>query len=1314
MSKPTYEELEKRVKELEKSNSKYKQSDERLLNSFIEQNPFPTWISDKKGIMILANPALKKVLNLTDEQLIGKYNVFNDPQVEEQGLIQVIRDTLEKGKTSDFVLVWDGYNVADVNLEGSNKVDVEGTIFPIFDNDGKVTNAVITYKEVSERKKAEEALKKSEEKFRALVETSSDIIWEVNQDGKFTYISPNVKDIWGYEKKEVIGKTPFDFVIADELESMLKMFQEEVNSAKPFSSYENKYLHKDGRHVVIETSGSPVLDGKGNLQGYRGVNRDITERKIAEKALKEGEEKFRLLFENAPLGYQSLDEEGNFIEVNNAWLETLGYAYDEVIGHNFSEFIADDFREVFIENFPKFKKIGYILGIEFEMVKKDGTEVLVSFYGRIGHDESGEFRQTHCILKDITAQRIAEEKLIKSEEKFRNVLENSYNVIYSFNLETGTYDYLSPSAEKIYGYTPEEIIEGGLKKSISRFHPEDVMKIDNHLKQLLSKELVDFSPTVEYRFKHPELGYRWISDTRAVIFDDDNNPVSLIGNSSDITDRKIAEEALIKERNTLHVLINTIPYPIYFKDTEGKFIECNDSNIKNLSYASGRKDLKKTDVLGRTDHDFLPRDLADRFREDEKRIILGEKTQINELYTNKERSEYSLNTKIPFADSEGKTIGLVCINHNITEQKKAEEELQIQKTYFEELLNNSPEAVVLHDNEGKILLFNNEFLSLYGFEKNEVLGNSIDEIIVPENLYSEGISLTKALSEGKRIDVDTIRKQKNGKLIDVSLLGAPVSSNKKQIGNYCIYRDITERKKSEKELRESEKRLRTAIIVAPFPIMIHTDNGKVLQISNIWTELTGYTIEDIPTIQAWSENAYQQKHKETGTYITTLFDEIFESGKIRKEGEFEIHTKDNRIVIWDFSSAPLGKLPDNRRLMLTMAVDVTERKNAENEKKQLEHQLFQSQKLESIGRLAGGIAHDFNNILTGIMGYADLLKMKFPDITSIEGKAADVIYKGSERAAGLTSQLLGFARKGKYNPVVMNINEQIKETIRVSEMIFEKNINVKYDLEEKIHKIEADVNQIGQVLTNLIVNAKDAMPKGGELSFKTEKVYLDEEYVRIYQYLKPGDYVKLNVSDTGTGMPKVVKDSIFEPFYTTKGEGKGTGLGLAMVFGIMKNHGGHINVYSEPDEGTTFTLYFPASEKKILKTVKNENIIKGIATILIIDDEEHVRELSKSLLEKMGYIVFSAENGKKGLEIYKEKKKNIDLVLLDIIMPEMSGEETFKRLISYDPDIKVLIISGFSKEEKAMEMLNGGAMGFIQKPFNAADLSLAINKAVKG
>ncbi|MFC1514089.1 response regulator [candidate division KSB1 bacterium] len=400
------------------------------------------------------------------------------------------------------------------------------------------------------------------------------------------------------------------------------------------------------------------------------------------------------------------------------------------------------------------------------------------------------------------------------------------------------------------------------------------------------------------------------------------------------------------------------------------------------------------------------------------------------------------------------------------------------------------------------------------------------------------------------------------------------------------------------------------------------------------------------------------------------------------------------------------------KIFASRAAAELERFMYDNQKKILEEQLFHAQKMESIGRLAGGIAHDFNNILTGIMGYSEFLKMQYPDVSTSEGQAAEVIFNNAERAAHLTKQLLGFARGGKYNPKPVNINELIIETINVSEKIFEKNIKVEYGFDDNIRTIEADKHQIEQVLTNLIINAKDAMPNGGILHFVTENVFINEEYSKIYPEIIPNNYIKLSITDTGIGIAKELIDNIFEPFFTTKGEGEGTGLGLATVYGIVKNHGGYIKVYSELNEGTCFSLFFPVSEKNIEKKEADIPLIKGDAKILVVDDEDFVRDLTVRMLKQLGYSVITAKNGIEAVKIYKDESESIDLVILDMIMPEMSGKETYAALKKIDPDIKVILSSGFSRHDKAAEIINEGGLGFIQKPFRILDLSTAIDKAL--
>lgn len=517
------------------------------------------------------------------------------------------------------------------------------------------------------------------------------------------------------------------------------------------------------------------------------------------------------------------------------------------------------------------------------------------------------------------------------------------------------------------------------------------------------------------------------------------------------------------------------------------------------------------------------------------------------------------------------------------------------------------------------------------------------------------------------------------------------------LGSFGIARDITEKKKTEAAIRESEEKYKILFEMESDAIaVIEIKTGNILEVNKSFIELYGYSREEVLKMK---NSDFAAEQEETKKATQKKLNKVLVRYHRKKDGTvFPVEINAN---IFNYRG---------REVHIATIRDITERIESGKDLEKMKERLFQTQKMESIGRLAGGIAHDFNNILVGIMGYAELLKMQYNDQSTSEGKAAEFIIEGTKRAADLTRQLIGFAREGKYNPVVLNINSLIKETVKVSEKIFEKRIIVDFRLEKNISNIEADKNQLEQLFTNLFINAKDAMPNGGQIIITTENVFFDEMYSTQYFDISAGHYIKISVTDNGIGMSEEIRKQIFEPFYTTKEAC--TGLGLAMVYGIVKNHNGYIKVYSETGYGTTFTLYFSASENDITITEDDFNIKKGSSTILIADDEESVIELTKDMLSALGYEVIITMSSKEAVEIYRDKKENIDLVILDMIMSDKSGNEVFKELKEINPDVKVLLSSGYSKNGKASEILNHGALGFIQKPYSMQELSEAVFKAL--
>jgi nitrogen-specific signal transduction histidine kinase/CheY-like chemotaxis protein len=392
---------------------------------------------------------------------------------------------------------------------------------------------------------------------------------------------------------------------------------------------------------------------------------------------------------------------------------------------------------------------------------------------------------------------------------------------------------------------------------------------------------------------------------------------------------------------------------------------------------------------------------------------------------------------------------------------------------------------------------------------------------------------------------------------------------------------------------------------------------------------------------------------------------------------------------------------------------VSERKEAEAEKKKLEIQVQQVQKMESIGTLAGGIAHDFNNILMGIQGNASLMALKTDVSHPGYGKIKNIetyVENGTE----LTRQLLGFARRGKYHATTTDINDVIEKSASMFGRT-KKEIRIQTDLVPEIWTVEVDRGQIEQALLNLYVNAWQAMPEGGSLNLKTENIILGADFINKQPYkVEAGDYIKIIVTDTGIGIDKETQARIFEPFFTTKEMGRGTGLGLASVYGIIKNHGGYINVYSEIGQGTTFTIYLPASTKTITPEIETvtPTAVTGNGIILLIDDEKMIIDVGQELLQELGYDVLTAKSGQEAIEIYSQQAAQVDLVIMDLIMPGMSGGETYDRLKKINTDVKVLLSSGYSINGQAAKILERGCDGFIQKPFNLNQLSEKIQSII--
>jgi len=465
------------------------------------------------------------------------------------------------------------------------------------------------------------------------------------------------------------------------------------------------------------------------------------------------------------------------------------------------------------------------------------------------------------------------------------------------------------------------------------------------------------------------------------------------------------------------------------------------------------------------------------------------------------------------------------------------------------------------------------------------------------------------------------------------------------------------------------------------------------------------------TPELLARHAAELMAPESGERLREAFGRLRASGEPQSLADCVVHRTEGSERRLELSLSLIADEEGQATGYRGVVRDVTDRLFAEEERKKLEVQLQAAQKMEAIGTLAGGIAHDFNNILMGIQGNASLLEMRLPEghpgLEKVKNIEAYV-----ESGTELSRQLLGFARRGRVDVRATDLNAVIEKTAGLFART-RKDIRVHVRLSPDLPAVEADRGQIEQVLMNLCVNAVQAMPEGGDLTLATEPVTLDETYSKPYQ-VNPGRYVKVSVTDTGVGIEKKNLGRIFEPFFTTKEMGRGTGLGLASAYGIIKGHGGHINVYSEVGRGTTFNFYLPASSQAAErgKPARGPDIRRGFGTVLLVDDEESILQIAGEMLRELGYTVIAARSGAEAVAAFSGRSKEIAAVVLDMVMPGMSGGEVFERLRAIDPGVKVLLASGFSLNGQAGEILARGCRGFIQKPFNLEILSQKLSEIV--
>jgi PAS domain S-box-containing protein len=646
----------------------------------------------------------------------------------------------------------------------------------------------------------------------------------------------------------------------------------------------------------------------------------------------------------------------------------------------------------------------------------------------------------------------------------------------------------------------------------------------------------------------------------------------------------------------------------------------------------------------------------------------------------------------PLSDWRGRLMSRIIVLRDISERKRSEEALKENNRRQSMILDAIPDMIYEMDLKGNILYANRFARETMGLRDNDFNGLKLLDFLTQDGV-KQANAITKQLMSGKDSLPSSLYHLRT---LDQRIV--PIESQARLLTNTngnCtvlgVARDITERYQAEKLLRESEEKYRTLFEESKDVLFIAAPEGRLLDMNAAGVELFGYSSkEEILQINIANDLYVNPRDRDR-------FRDAIEHAGFVKDYEITLKRKDGRKIIMLVTSTLMKNEQGQVVAYRGILRDITE-------KKQLEQQLLQAQKMESIGTLAGGIAHDFNNILGGILGYASFMKSKVEPNHPFFNYV-DTIEKSAIRASELTAKLLTFARGGKYDVKPIDITRVIGETLDIIGRTLDKSIEIEVKHDKALPTVEADASQIQQILLNLCLNARDAMPAGGKLMIETFLAVFDADYAARFLGAKPGIYVAISVTDNGIGMTEETKQRIFEPFFTTKEKGKGTGLGLSMVYSVAKNHGGFVSVYSELGIGSTFKVYLPASGKPESKPASPREILEGHnELILVVDDEAAIRSLAKDSLEAYGYRVVTTEDGAEALKIYESRKHEIDLVILDMVMPKMGGLEVFLRLKTLNPSVKALLSTGYSQNGKAQEILDSGVMGFIQKPYQLNEL----------
>ena len=1235
-----------------------------------------------EGKSLSVNPALARMLGYNSpEEFVSVTNdtthqVWLDPEVRARYAALLMEQGIARGfecqlRRNDGNPIW-------VSLNARKVCDTEGRVLYI---EGFL-------EDITERKKSAEALQESEERFRTTFENAGMGMALVDLQGHLFKSNAALRKMLGYSEEELIGMTFTEFTHHDDRELDWNLFDEMVAGEYDRYEIEKQYLQKGGGVVWGLLTASLVKGKDGKPLYCVGMVQDITERKKSEQAFRESEERFRALFEQAPIAL-GIGRMGLACYANRAYLKMFGLRkVDDIVGRPIAEQWAPEYRTL-IEERARERSLGLPAPVSYEAVgqRPDGSQFPVHIEVDMVNLPDGP--ATLAFLTDITERKRVEAALIEERNLLHTLMDNIPDHIY-FKDRESRFTRINKAQAARFGFSDPAQALG--KTDFDFFLPghaqlayEDEQEIIRTGKPMVGKE---------EREDWPDGHVTWVSTTKMPLRDAQGNITGTFGVSRDITERKRMEDALRESQALTDAIVDSTPDMIWSVDPGNFALLTFNRGLRD--YYSQHRGIQLRVGMPQTEL-FTDQRYLDQWRQ------LYQRALAEGFYT----TEYTpsqgaiiLQLTFNLLKREGKVFGISVFGKDITERKQAEAALQESEERFRSLVENATVGIYRTTPEGRILMANPALIRMLGFQNFEELAvrNLEEEGFEPGYTRSDFHARMERDCEVKGLEVAWAKL--NGEAIFVRESARAIRHKDGKILWYDgVVEDITAEKKAEAE----HVRLVTAIEQSGEAVVMTNTNGDIEYVNAAFTRVTGYSREEI-----LGQNPRVLK---SGKHDQEFYQHLWQTilnGQIWR-GEIVNQHKDGSLYTEQMTISPIVDERGQITHFVATKQDATERKS-------LEAQLQQAAKMEAVGRLAGGVAHDFNNLLTIINGYSELLLEKFAADPSTGGYLKEINDAGG-RAASLTRQLLAFSRLQVLAPQVLDLNALVTNLEKMLRRLIGEDVQLNTLLDPALRRIKADPGQVEQVLMNLAVNARDAMPIGGYLTLETRNVELDDEYARNHPTVTPGPHVMVSVSDTGVGMTPETQARIFEPFFTTKGIGKGTGLGLATVYGIVKQSGGSIWVYSELGQGTVFKIYFPligesSPESELPKTAAD--LAAGTETVLMVEDEEGVRSLVRLALVAGGYDVLEADSAQKALAICANHPGPIHLLLTDVIMPEMSGPEVASKVAALRPGIRVLYMSGYTDDAVLHHGVVSQDMPFIQKPFSPLALRRKIREVLGG